>query len=75
MTHAELMAKLEEFRKLPAETEWLEFKEAKSNHDFKLDMIGEYFSALSNESSCPLQTPDPMKRKLYRAGLRSSMSE
>lgn len=40
---------LEEFRKLPAETEWVEFKEAKN--DFHFDDIGKYFSAISNEAN------------------------
>jgi len=39
---------LAEFRRMPAETEWLEFKEAKQTFDF--DKLGEYFSALSNEA-------------------------
>ena len=34
---------------LPAETEWVEFKEAKNNFDF--DDLGRYFSALSNEAN------------------------
>ncbi len=34
---------------LPSETEWIEFKEAKSNFD--LDDLGKYFSALSNEAN------------------------
>jgi ATP-dependent DNA helicase RecG len=38
--------KFQELMALPAETEWLEFKEAKPNFDF--DDIGKYFSALSN---------------------------
>jgi ATP-dependent DNA helicase RecG len=33
---------------LPAETEWLEFKEAKRTYSF--DKLGKYFSALSNEA-------------------------
>lgn len=49
MKEKELTAKLDEFRKLPAETEWLEFKEAKSKFD--IDKIGQYFSALSNEAN------------------------
>jgi ATP-dependent DNA helicase RecG len=32
---------------LPAETEIIEFKEAKANYDF--NKLGHYFSALSNE--------------------------
>ena len=49
MTPAELQAKLTEFLALPAETEWVEFKEAKNNYDF--DDLGKYFSSLSNEAN------------------------
>ncbi|VVB70179.1 Putative DNA-binding domain protein [uncultured archaeon] len=49
MTPAELKARLYEMMTLPAETEWVEFKEAKNDHDF--DDIGKYFSALSNEAN------------------------
>lgn len=49
MTPAELQTKLEELLTLPEETEWVEFKEAKSNFDF--DDLGRYFSALSNEAN------------------------
>ena len=49
MTPAELQGKLTEFLSLPAETEWIEFKEAKNNFDF--DDLGKYFSALSNEAN------------------------
>ena len=49
MTPVELQAKLTEFLTLPAETEWVEFKEAKNNYDF--DDLGKYFSALSNEAN------------------------
>jgi ATP-dependent DNA helicase RecG len=48
-TPEELKAKLEEMMELPAETEWIEFKEAKNNYDF--DDLGRYFSALSNEAN------------------------
>jgi len=41
--------KLHELMDLPAETEWVEFKEAKNNFDF--DDLGRYFSALSNEAN------------------------
>ena len=41
-TLAELIA-------LPAETEWVEFKEARGSYDF--DQLGRYFSALSNEAN------------------------
>jgi len=40
---------LEELLSLPSETEWVEFKEAKNN--YKFEKLGEYFSALSNESN------------------------
>ena len=46
MTETELTAKLNELRCLPAETEWVEFKEAKTTYE--IDKIGRYFSALSN---------------------------
>jgi len=49
MTPADVEAKLDELLRLPAETEWVEFKEAKSSYD--LNRIGEYFSALSNEAN------------------------
>lgn len=45
----QLIQKLEECQNLPSETEWVEFKEAKNNFDF--NKLGEYFSALSNESN------------------------
>ncbi len=44
MTAAELRPKLEELRRLPAETEWVEFKHNNSNPE----EIGEYISAISN---------------------------
>lgn len=40
---------LAQFRQMPSETEWLEFKEARSN--FPSDELGRYFSALSNEAT------------------------
>lgn len=49
MKEKELLNKLIELLKLPAETEWLEFKEAKTSFD--IDKLGQYFSALSNEAS------------------------
>jgi len=49
MTIADLKLKIDEFRALPKETEWIEFKEAKN--DFHFNEIGEYFSALSNEAN------------------------
>lgn len=49
MTTAELHRQLTGFMSLPAETEWLEFKEAKTSFD--LEKLGEYFSALSNEAN------------------------
>ena len=53
MTPAELQTQLTEFLALPAETEWVEFKEAKNNCDF--DDLGQYFSALW--SSAPKGQP------------------
>ncbi|WP_298836568.1 RNA-binding domain-containing protein [Clostridium sp.] len=49
MKDIELFQLIKEFKELPAETEWIEFKEAKSQYDFK--KIGKYFSALSNEAN------------------------
>lgn len=40
---------LNEFRSLPAETEWLDFKEAKQSFD--IDELGRYLSALANEAN------------------------
>jgi len=49
MTHQELQNKLTELLSLPAETEVVEFKEAKNDYDF--NKLGKYFSALSNEAN------------------------
>ena len=49
MDDKELKCKLDELLVLPAETEWVEFKEAKDTLPF--DTIGQYFSALSNEAN------------------------
>ena len=38
-----------ELRGLPAELEWFEFKEGRTNFD--PEKLGEYFSALSNEAN------------------------
>jgi ATP-dependent DNA helicase RecG len=48
-TESELLIKLDELRRLPHETEWLEFKEARNQYDFW--KLGKYFSALSNEAN------------------------
>lgn len=45
----QLIEKLAQFRRMPSETEWLEFKEAKN--DFHFNDLGEYFSSLSNEAN------------------------
>jgi ATP-dependent DNA helicase RecG len=45
----QLVEKLNQYRLMPSETEWLEFKEAKNGFDF--DTLGEYFSAISNEAN------------------------
>ena len=49
MSPPDLQTKLSGFLALPAETEWVEFKEAKTSFD--LEKLGEYFSALSNEAN------------------------
>ncbi|GHV63425.1 hypothetical protein FACS1894195_5630 [Bacteroidia bacterium] len=49
MLEQELDKILSEARALKAETEIIEFKEAKEGYDF--DKIGQYFSALSNEAN------------------------
>lgn len=46
MTHLE---QLNEFRRMPTETEWLEFKEAKTQFD--TDDLGRYVTAISNEAN------------------------
>ena len=49
MTEQELNKILSDAVSLPAETEIVEFKEAKENYDFT--KLGKYFSALSNEAN------------------------
>lgn len=49
MTKTELEYKLHELRNLTAETEIVEFKEAKTTYDFT--KLGKYFSALCNEAN------------------------
>ena len=49
MTESELKKVLSNTTALPAETEIIEFKEAKASYDFS--KIGKYFSALSNEAN------------------------
>jgi ATP-dependent DNA helicase RecG len=49
LTTRELELKLAELRTLTAETEVVEFKEAKNNYDFI--KLGKYFSALCNEAN------------------------
>ncbi len=49
MTETQLIKKLTELRSLPAETEVVEFKEAKNGFDFT--KLGKYFSALCNEAN------------------------
>lgn len=46
-TEPQLQALLKEFRKLPQETEWLEFKQNKE----KPEEIGEYISAMANSAA------------------------
>lgn len=49
MTTSELRNKLNQLMALPGEVEWVEFKEAKNSIHF--DLLGKYFSALSNEAN------------------------
>jgi len=49
MNPADLKTKFDQLLNLPAETEWVEFKEAKSNLDS--DDLGKYFAALCNEAN------------------------
>ena len=49
MIKAELNRLFNELRSLPSETEWVEFKKARYNYDFR--KLGRYFSALSNEAN------------------------
>jgi len=49
MTEQELNTILADALMLPAETEIVEFKEAKEGYDFS--KIGKYFSVLSNEAN------------------------
>ena len=49
MVPEQLESVLEDLRKLPHETEWVEFKEAKQGYDF--GKLGEHVSALANEAN------------------------
>jgi len=49
MNAEELKALLDKLRSLPSETEWVEFKKARSDFDFR--KLGQYFSALGNEAN------------------------
>jgi ATP-dependent DNA helicase RecG len=53
MSLDELQKKFQELISMPAEKEWVEFKEAKNSFDF--DELGKYFSALSNEANLKKQ--------------------
>lgn len=54
MTTRDLEIELDRLRHLPAETEVVEFKEAKNSFDFS--KLGKYFSALCNEANLKGQT-------------------
>ena len=49
MNTRNLKKTLDELRALRKETEWVEFKQARTSFDF--DRLGKYFSALSNEAN------------------------
>jgi len=63
----------------PKETEWLEYKEAKTNYDF--NKLGNYFSALSNEANLKNQPCGWMifgvnnNRKIIGTNFRSNRSK
>lgn len=70
---AELLAELGQLLALPAETEWLEFKEAPQNID--IDELGRYVSALANEANlhgrrCGWLILGVKDRRDARSGLR-----
>lgn len=73
----DLLEKLNELMILPAETEYIEFKEAKNNFDF--DKLGKYFSALSNEANLKMQkyawlifgVSDKVPRKIVGTSFRN----
>ena len=48
-TKEQVEATFRELCDMPAETEWLEFKEAKNS--FSFEKLGKYFSALGNEAT------------------------
>lgn len=49
MNEEQLKTRFYQLMALPKETEWLEFKEARSGYDF--EKLGKYFSALGNEAN------------------------
>lgn len=49
MPRTDVLAQLTTVLALPAENEWVEFKEAK--RDYSFEKLGKYFSALSNEAA------------------------
>ena len=49
MTEEELILNIKNMMELPAETEYIEFKEAKEDFDF--EKLRKYFSAISNETN------------------------
>ena len=53
MTEEELILNIKNMMELPAETEYIEFKEAKEDFDF--EKLGKYFSAISNETKLKKQ--------------------
>ena len=53
MNQSQLTELLDSLRRVPHETECIEFKEAKD--EFPFDKLGKYFSALSNEANLKQQ--------------------
>jgi ATP-dependent DNA helicase RecG len=80
LTKEELKELFDGLKTLPSETEWVEFKEAKSKFSFK--ELGQYFSALSNEANLKGQSygwlifgVSDEARKIVGTGYRPNRSD
>ena len=83
MTNDELLRKLDELRRLPSETEFVEFKAAGGKNSIDTGDIGSYVSALSNEANLKGQPAawlvfgvanKPIPRPIVGAGYRKENS-
>ncbi|HAX62294.1 MAG TPA: transcriptional regulator [Elusimicrobia bacterium] len=80
MSDEKIKYELDRLLRMPTETEWLEFKEAKKNFDF--GKLGKYFSALSNEANLKnmpsgwlILGVSDKTRKLVGTGYRNNKAE